>query len=226
MESLSCMAISTAKRGLLHLNLWAVCHCVAERFTVFVLVLDCVMHYKIDSTGGTRVDLILSEGALMPLQAWNGLDDFGKVVSKHGSSAAIFVIFRDSRGSCSRPAFARNMPDFKLAVDKNNKATELALLRVCGTVQQNPHMRAFWASTISCFLAFLAGLPWHLWRSRWPPAWARVRINFIHQKTTPSGWPTWSTSHSRQAKRTASKTFLVLLLQLRNDFVAFLEFAP
>ncbi|CAL1144704.1 unnamed protein product [Cladocopium goreaui] len=47
------------------------------------------------------------------------------------------------------------MPDFKLAVDKNNKATELALLRVCGTVQQNPHMRAFWASTISCFLAFL-----------------------------------------------------------------------
>ena len=155
MESLSCMAISTAKRGLLHLNLWAVCHCVAERFTVFVLVLDCVMHYKIDSTGCTRVDLILSEGALMPLQAWNGLDDFGKVVSKHGSSAAIFVIFRDSRGSCSRPAFARNMPDFKLAVDKNNKATELALLRVCGTVQQNPHMRAFWASTISCFLAFL-----------------------------------------------------------------------
>ena len=29
----------------------------------------------------------------MPLQAWNGLDDFGKVVSKHGSFAAIFVIF-------------------------------------------------------------------------------------------------------------------------------------
>ena len=91
----------------------------------------------------------------MSLQAWNGLDDFGKVVSKHGSFAAIFVIFRDSSGSCSRPAFAKNMPDFKLAVDKNNKATELALLRVCGTVQQNPHMRAFWASTISFFLAFL-----------------------------------------------------------------------
>ncbi len=35
------------------------CRCVAERFTVFVLVLDCVMYYKIDSTGGTRVDLIL-----------------------------------------------------------------------------------------------------------------------------------------------------------------------
>ena len=45
--------------------------------------------------------------------------------------------------------------DFKLAVDKNNQATELALLRVCGTVQKNPHMRAFWASTISFFLAFL-----------------------------------------------------------------------
>ena len=29
------------------------------------------------------------------------------------------------------------------------------MLRVCGTVQQNPHMRAFWASTISFFLAFL-----------------------------------------------------------------------
>ena len=29
----------------------------------------------------------------MPLQAWNGLDDFGKVVRKHGSFAAIFVIF-------------------------------------------------------------------------------------------------------------------------------------
>ena len=47
------------------------------------------------------------------------------------------------------------MSDFKLAVNENNKATELPLLRVCGTVQQNPHMRAFWASTISFFLAFL-----------------------------------------------------------------------
>ena len=45
--------------------------------------------------------------------------------------------------------------DFKCAVDKDNKATELPLLRLCGTVQQNPHMRAFWASTISFFLAFL-----------------------------------------------------------------------
>ena len=47
------------------------------------------------------------------------------------------------------------MSDFKLAVDENSKATELPLLRVCGTVQQNPHMHAFWASTISFFLAFL-----------------------------------------------------------------------
>ena len=45
--------------------------------------------------------------------------------------------------------------EYKLAVDSSNKATELPLLRVCGTVQQNPHMRAFWASTISFFLAFL-----------------------------------------------------------------------
>ena len=47
------------------------------------------------------------------------------------------------------------MTDFKLKVDESNKATELPLLRICGTVQQNPHMRAFWGSTISFFLAFL-----------------------------------------------------------------------
>ncbi|CAE7941600.1 NRT2.5, partial [Symbiodinium sp. KB8] len=40
-------------------------------------------------------------------------------------------------------------------VDESNKATELPLLRVCGTVQQNPHMRAFWGSVFSFFLAFL-----------------------------------------------------------------------
>ena len=45
--------------------------------------------------------------------------------------------------------------DFKCNTDENNKATELPLLRLGGTVQQNPHMRAFWASTISFFLAFL-----------------------------------------------------------------------
>ena len=72
--------------------------------------------------------------------------------------AVIWIIFGPS--SCQLPSFPAfaNMPaqsDFKLAVDKNNQATELALLRVCGTVQQNPHMRAFWASTISFFLAFL-----------------------------------------------------------------------
>ena len=47
------------------------------------------------------------------------------------------------------------MADFKLKVDESNKATELPLLRVCGTVQQNPHMRAFWGSVFSFFLAFL-----------------------------------------------------------------------
>ena len=69
-----------------------------------------------------------------------------------------FVFRREGSGTCpNQPAFA-NMPapsDFKLAVDENDKATELPLLRVCGTVQPNPHMRAFWASTISLFLAFL-----------------------------------------------------------------------
>nr|WLD25268.1 nitrate transporter [Alexandrium pacificum] len=47
------------------------------------------------------------------------------------------------------------MADFKLPVDENNKATSLPLCRVGGSVAQNPHMRAFWASTISFFLAFL-----------------------------------------------------------------------
>jgi len=47
------------------------------------------------------------------------------------------------------------MPAFKCAVNENNKSTELPLLRLGGTVQQNPHMRAFWGSTISFFLAFL-----------------------------------------------------------------------
>lgn len=47
------------------------------------------------------------------------------------------------------------MSEFKCAVDANNKSTELPLWRIGGSVQQNPHMRAFWASTISFFLAFL-----------------------------------------------------------------------
>jgi len=45
--------------------------------------------------------------------------------------------------------------DFVLAVNSDNKATELPLWKVWGTVQRNPHMRAFWAATISFFLAFL-----------------------------------------------------------------------
>merc|ERR1719390_154245 len=44
---------------------------------------------------------------------------------------------------------------FKCAVNENLKATELPLLRLSGTVQQNPHMRAFWASTCSFFIAFV-----------------------------------------------------------------------
>mmetsp|Transcript_45889 Transcript_45889/g.142021 ORF Transcript_45889/g.142021 Transcript_45889/m.142021 type:complete len:545 (+) Transcript_45889:102-1736(+) len=47
------------------------------------------------------------------------------------------------------------MADFKLQVNQENKATHLPLCRVGGTVAQNPHMRAFWAATISFFLAFL-----------------------------------------------------------------------
>jgi len=47
------------------------------------------------------------------------------------------------------------MADFKLQVNEANKATELPLMRVGGSVKQNPHMRAFWGATISFFLAFL-----------------------------------------------------------------------
>ncbi|CAE8595340.1 unnamed protein product [Polarella glacialis] len=48
------------------------------------------------------------------------------------------------------------MSDFKCAVNEQNKSIELPLFRLGGSVQQNPHMRAFWASTVSFFLAFLA----------------------------------------------------------------------
>lgn len=47
------------------------------------------------------------------------------------------------------------MPRFRCAVDDNDRATELPLFRVCGSVEENPHMRAFWASIISFHLAFL-----------------------------------------------------------------------
>ena len=43
----------------------------------------------------------------------------------------------------------------KLEVDTDGKAVELRLLRLSGTVEENPHMRAFWGATISFFLAFL-----------------------------------------------------------------------
>jgi len=47
------------------------------------------------------------------------------------------------------------MPEFKLACNADNKATELVLWRVGGSRSQNPHMRAFWGSVFSFFLAFL-----------------------------------------------------------------------
>ena len=47
------------------------------------------------------------------------------------------------------------MAAFRCLVDANNKSTELPLLRIGGSVRENPHMRAFWASTASFFLAFL-----------------------------------------------------------------------
>jgi NNP family nitrate/nitrite transporter-like MFS transporter len=47
------------------------------------------------------------------------------------------------------------MGEFKLVTNELNKATELVLWRIDGSRSQNPHMRAFWGSTISFFLAFL-----------------------------------------------------------------------
>ena len=69
--------------------------------------------------------------------------------------------------SCSEVAenllTALAMSDFKLAVDENSKATELPLLRVCGTVQQNPHMRALrWPPPSLSSSPSLGGLHWHL----------------------------------------------------------------
>ena len=50
---------------------------------------------------------------------------------------------------------AAETPTFKCAVNEGLKSTELPLLRLGGTVQENPHMRAFWASTCSFFIAFV-----------------------------------------------------------------------
>merc|ERR1719453_1247679 len=45
--------------------------------------------------------------------------------------------------------------EYKCRVNKDNKSEELPLLRIGGSAAQNPHMRAFWGSTCSFFLAFL-----------------------------------------------------------------------
>ena len=50
---------------------------------------------------------------------------------------------------------AAETPTFKCAVNEGMKSTELPLLRLGGTVQENPHLRAFWASTCSFFIAFV-----------------------------------------------------------------------
>ena len=49
------------------------------------------------------------------------------------------------------PLLSIAMSHYKCAVDHKNMATELPLLRVCGSASENPHMRAFWASTIPRF---------------------------------------------------------------------------
>ena len=44
--------------------------------------------------------------------------------------------------------------EYVLRVNEANQATELNLLKIRGSAAQNPHMRAWWAATISFFLAF------------------------------------------------------------------------
>lgn len=44
--------------------------------------------------------------------------------------------------------------DYVLRTNEANKATELNLCKIRGSAAQNPHMRAWWAATISFFLAF------------------------------------------------------------------------
>ncbi|OLP92332.1 High affinity nitrate transporter 2.5 [Symbiodinium microadriaticum] len=82
------------------------------------------------------------EGRREPRRGVQPWTEKGKPVSLFGQRVSVIPL-------------CRTMAEYKLAVDSSKKATELPLLRVWGTVQQNPHMRAFWASTISFFLAFL-----------------------------------------------------------------------
>jgi len=46
-------------------------------------------------------------------------------------------------------------PAFKCKVNQDLKSMELPLLRLGGSVKQNPHMRAFWGATCSFFIAFV-----------------------------------------------------------------------
>ena len=46
------------------------------------------------------------------------------------------------------------MTGYVLRVNEANQAIELNLCKIQGTAAQNPHMRAWWAATISFFLAF------------------------------------------------------------------------
>jgi NNP family nitrate/nitrite transporter-like MFS transporter len=43
---------------------------------------------------------------------------------------------------------------FRCKVNQENKAVELPLFRIGGSGSENPHMRAFWGSTISLFMGF------------------------------------------------------------------------
>eukprot|EP00440_Ansanella_granifera_P007932 gb/GFBE01008580.1/.p1 GENE.gb/GFBE01008580.1/~~gb/GFBE01008580.1/.p1 ORF type:complete len:555 (+),score=102.02 gb/GFBE01008580.1/:1-1665(+) len=74
---------------------------------------------------------------------------------------------------------------FRCAVDENCKSIELPLWRIGGSVRQNPHMRAFWASTISFFLAFLG------WFALAPLALDVASSMGIceNQKFPPADWP-------------------------------------
>merc|ERR1719359_2639910 len=57
--------------------------------------------------------------------------------------------------NAEQPTELPSTPTFKCAVNEALKSTELPLLHIGGTVRENPHMRAFWASTCSFFIAFV-----------------------------------------------------------------------
>ena len=81
-------------------------------------------------------------------------------------------------------------PWFGIVPGLGLKSTELPLLRLGGTVQENPHMRAFWASTCSFFIAFVG------WFASW---WNWIYSSLLRQnRKTPRKVENHPNFNSRQ----------------------------